>query len=1091
MSNLPLVSVCVPTYNGEKYLAQTLESIRVQSYRNLEIVFCDDGSEDGTFELLDAFKKQYPARSAKLITKKDNQGIPTAWNTCLDNASGKYVKFLFQDDILEPDCICKMVDSAESSVRVGIVFSKREIIYSSGNTEQMQESIKVVQNIHEGWTRLEHIHEGQELLADPKLWDAPINKIGEPTAVLFLRSAVNKTGGFDTTLSQLADIDLWLRILQDHDAIFLDEALCKFRIHEKQQTQLNISSKRVEIDRFRLLLKAITHSHYEKLPFIARKSAHNTLNELVAQILFSSQSLTEHNHKLSEELARKQEELVRKQEELARKQEELTRKQEELTRVSEEANHQLQDSLLATHKMWEEKNKWLETSRDLKAELQGIHNTWHWRLRGLVAGKKVVKREALSCIESANEFRSTDLPPTEGVEPNLKQVMELPSSLLLEQFLIEERALNLPKTDAPNISIIIVLYNRVDLTLQCIQSVIAQPYDDYEVIVVDNGSTDQTGYVLKRLCGNANVIYNSENRGFLDACNQGAEKARGQKLLFLNNDTIVLGNSIGLAAEILESSDDIGAVGGRLILPDGTLQEAGSFVEKNGSCEGYGRGNNPSHFEYMFQRDTDYCSGAFLLTRKDLFDKLNGFDPTYKPAYYEEVDFCVRLWKSGKRVVYDPRIVILHYEFASSKKREDAIELQVRNCQKFVGTHEKWLGKRDTTLGLPNVAKRDIPSGKLRILFLEDKVPHQHLGSGFTRSHRIILELVKQGNFVTLFPTNYPDEAWDKVYSDIPRTVEVAIGLGRKKLEPFLSDRIGYYDVILASRPHNLQAIRSIRESSPEIFKSTKLIYDAEALYCIREFTEAALKNQPLSEDEQKTKIQKEIGLTEGCDAVISVSALETDKFAEQGVKNIHTVGFCINNRMSPSRFQERRDILFVGSVHLMASPNADSIKWFSKEVFPKIQKRLNEQCRFIIAGTSLVPELELEINALQNKDIEFVGSVPDLSQIYNQTRIFVAPTRYAAGIPQKVCEAAAYGIPVVSTSLIAQQLGWQNEKELLVADTAEDFSRACTRLYTEERMWANIRENASSSVKKDCSPEIFSKRIKDLLNTVVKKSTS
>ena len=66
-------------------------------------------------------------------------------------------------------------------------------------------------------------------------------------------------------------------------------------------------------------------------------------------------------------------------------------------------------------------------------------------------------------------------------------------------------------------------------------------------------------------------------------------------------------------------------------------------------CKAYGRGNNPSHFEYMFQRDTDYCSGAsFLLTRKDLFDKLNGFDPTYKPAYYEEVDFCVRLWKLGK-----------------------------------------------------------------------------------------------------------------------------------------------------------------------------------------------------------------------------------------------------------------------------------------------------------------------------------------------------------------------------------------------------------------------------------------------------------
>ena len=86
----------------------------------------------------------------------------------------------------------------------------------------MQESIKVVQNIHKVGHVL-NIHGGQELL-NPKLWDAPINKIGEPKAVPFLRSTVNKTGGFDT-IYHTADIDLWLRILQDHDAIFIDEVL--------------------------------------------------------------------------------------------------------------------------------------------------------------------------------------------------------------------------------------------------------------------------------------------------------------------------------------------------------------------------------------------------------------------------------------------------------------------------------------------------------------------------------------------------------------------------------------------------------------------------------------------------------------------------------------------------------------------------------------------------------------------------------------------------------------------------------------------------------------------------------------------------
>ena len=104
---------------------------------------------------------------------------------------------------------------------------------------------------------------------------------------------------------------------------------------------------------------------------------------------------------------------------------------------------------------------------------------------------------------------------------------------------------------------------------------------------------------------------------------------------------------------------------------DGTLQEAGSLIWQDGSCLGYGRGDDPEQPEYMFRRDVDYCSGAFLLFRKQDFAALQGFDEAFAPAYYEESDFCIRLRKSGKRVVYDPRAVITH---SNSPAREASIK---------------------------------------------------------------------------------------------------------------------------------------------------------------------------------------------------------------------------------------------------------------------------------------------------------------------------------------------------------------------------------------------------------------------------------
>ena len=150
------------------------------------------------------------------------------------------------------------------------------------------------------------------------------------------------------------------------------------------------------------------------------------------------------------------------------------------------------------------------------------------------------------------------------------------------------------------------------------------------------------------------------------AANQGAALARGEFILFLNNDAEPMPGSLAALVDTLSQSPSIGAVGGKLVFPDGTLQEAGGIVWSDGACESYGRGQDPSAPEFCFERDVDFCSGAFFLTRRETFQGYGGFDERYRPAYYEDVDYCVRLWKDGLRVVYQPAAVAIHFEFGSA-----------------------------------------------------------------------------------------------------------------------------------------------------------------------------------------------------------------------------------------------------------------------------------------------------------------------------------------------------------------------------------------------------------------------------------------
>jgi GT2 family glycosyltransferase/glycosyltransferase involved in cell wall biosynthesis len=706
---------------------------------------------------------------------------------------------------------------------------------------------------------------------------------------------------------------------------------------------------------------------------------------------------------------------------------------------------------------------------------------WRWtapirwavnQFRGLKNGHDQVRPPDLpttSRIEQAEPADSMDF--TSGLEA--KAYFEEFCRMSLQTFLESGAALTLPQSANPAVSIILVLFNRAELTLACLRSIAENRSLDLEVVIVDNASQDETHQVLDRL-GGARIFKNDSNRHFLAAANQAARECRGEYLLLLNNDAQLLPGAIENALRTIRSSSDIGAVGGKIILLDGTLQEAGSIVWKDGSCTGYGRGDDPSAAMYNFRRDVDYCSGAFLLTSRKTWEELKGFDPVFEPAYYEETDYCMRLWDRGLRVVYEPTAAILHYEFASSRSMASATRLQARNQKVFADRHHATLqGKQEP--GVDKLVHARSRHAQRRILFVDDRVPHSWLGSGFPRANAMHRVLHGMGYFITSYPVDVIDEPWQQAYSDLPREIELMLGMGRHLLDPFLRNRRGFYSTIIVSRPHNMQVIASIRMAHPECFENVNVIYDAEALFAEREVSRRKMMGSPMTEAEIRAVLESEIQLAAQADCVVTVSKNEEKLFHSRGIKRVEVLGHSIDVIPGNASFDARKGFLFVGAVHSETSPNADSLIWFLEKIFPIIRQKLGD-VPFTIAGLNRSERLQ----ALAQPPARVMGYLPNLDDLYATARVFVAPTRFAAGIPHKIHEAAARGLPVVATPLLARQLGW-SDQELALAETAEAFAERCIELYTNKEKWISLREAAIGRVREECSPRAFEEGVRRL----------
>lgn len=637
-------------------------------------------------------------------------------------------------------------------------------------------------------------------------------------------------------------------------------------------------------------------------------------------------------------------------------------------------------------------------------------------------------------------------------------------------------------------SIVVPVFNKVEFTRQCIEKLAeSAPAGLYELIVIDNASSDGTAAYLSGLGGDVRVISNQENLGFVGACNQGAAAASGRYLVFLNNDTAPLPGWLEALVRMLDADPSIGAAGARLVYPDGRLQEAGGMIFSDGSGWNFGRFGNPVDPAYTHACEVDYCSGAALMVRRELFERLGGFDTRYAPAYYEDTDLCFGLRDLGYKVMYCPESTVIHFEgvtagtdVASGFKRYQQV-----NQRKFV---EKWaatLARQDAPPAVtgrqPTMADRRrlatpvarhapaaVASGRRHVLIVDPFLPMPDRASGSLRLFRIVQMFRAMDCDVTFIARNGNGQ---QAYQ---RQLE-ALGVTVHATDPEKMARLGHacsapavdLQRILAERPCHLawlsfydiaeQYLPEIRQHSP----GTVIVADTVDVHFLRETRQAEMAGDAEALAAAARTRDRELAIYGQADLVVTVTDADARTLQDAGlatptftVPNIHT-----SEEQVPG-WEGRDGLVFVGNFN--HTPNIDAVLWLVREILPRVKARL-PGVRLEIVGNNP----PATVRALASEHVQVSGWVPDTKPHLDAARISVAPLRVGAGMKGKVGEALAHGLPVVTTPIGAEGMDLVDGREVLIAESADAFANAVVRLHQDRAMWERMAEAGRESVER------------------------
>jgi O-antigen biosynthesis protein len=632
--------------------------------------------------------------------------------------------------------------------------------------------------------------------------------------------------------------------------------------------------------------------------------------------------------------------------------------------------------------------------------------------------------------------------------------------------------------DEPVVSIVMPVHGGAELTAGALWTIAHDPDPPpFEVIVVDDHADEETRWLLQR-CEGLQVVRNEENLGFLRSTNAGVANARGRYVVLLNNDVEVRPGWLSALVRRAECSPDVGAVGAKLVYPDGRLQEAGAITWRDGDCWNYGRGHDPQHPSFTYVREVDYCSGACLLVRRDLWERIGGFDERFAPAYYEDTDLCFAVREEGFRVLYEPAAEVVHLEGGSSGTDvgSGVKRHQELNRPKFF---EKWRDRLEAE-HLPNdPALVRLASDRRHgpeVLIADHRVPTPDQDSGSLRMSHVVDQLLSLGCRVTFVPDNF---ARIEPYTYRLQEKGVRVLHGPVDLNEELAVLGPELVLAILSRPVVApRYVAALRTFAPQAL----LAYDTVDLHFVRETRHAEVERE--SDGDTAAALaararafrELELSLVRSCDVSLVVTGAERAELEAEvpGARvvvlpNAHEVG-------GPADGPDgRAGLLFVGSFE--HEPNADAVRWLVERVMPMVWREEPGLCVTVV-GTKPPPA----VSRLASPRVRIAGWVEDLEPLLAEARASVAPLRYGAGMKGKVTQALSVGLPVVTTTIGAEGLGLVDGEHALVADDPGGFAQRILKVVRDDALWRVLSEAGRDVVRRTASDVVLRERLEELL---------
>lgn len=607
------------------------------------------------------------------------------------------------------------------------------------------------------------------------------------------------------------------------------------------------------------------------------------------------------------------------------------------------------------------------------------------------------------------------------------------------------------RNSAPVVSIIINSTNNHALQA-CLKSLFLNISDlyVYEVIISSNNSDNP----FKEMNG---LTYVQDDKSY----NKSLAIATGKYICFLDAQTIVLPMWLESLVETMEEDDTVGCVGSKLYTSLGLIKQAGGIIDEKGHYYTYGDYQHPSTFNYDYKRPVDFCYQTGMIVKKTDLVQINGFDH----QIYQSIDICFIIRHHlGKKIIYQPSaaVVDLQKEYLPKKSIEASAAFFLKWQSVLTAEYQ--------FENLEQAATRFLP--KQTISVIDSYLPFFDKESGSNRLFQL-LKIFKQLNYHVNFIPN--DGKYVAPYYHI-LTSKLGIPVvynycGKKQFKQAIFDMIDRTEVMWISRPNLNLKYQYLVKYFPKI----KWIYDTVDLHYIRLARQAKSETSPKIVKKGLKLKKLELALASAANATIAITNVEKDLLALEGIKNLYVIPNVhdIKEIKQPIAFTQRQGIVFIGGYK--HKPNVDAVNWLINEIMPIVRKKLGDVPVYLL-GSYPTPQ----VCSLNSNTVFVPGYLADVSSYFINSRIFVAPLRYGAGMKGKIGQSLEYGLPIVSTAIGVEGMNLIDDHSVLIANDTDAFANKIIKLYEDQAIWHQIKDNSLKSLI-DYTPEMVSKNVQNL----------